>query len=464
MGQRRYRVYLTPLSDVDSNTYGTEIDVSDRVEISGISNITKSIDSADYDFGVFFFSDLTLKGYNYNGYFNEESDIRSIFRVTRDRCKVRIEFENIDIDRNSSNRITSTSAVNTTTFYGIINEEATRLDVVTDTIQFKVLSRDSVLRTTNIPAGTVSDGMTFKSAMTAILNNPQITSLLNVSASNINPDLNIQIDVGAEFDNITVKEGLDQLLLVSNSVLLIDQSMNVIIKNRTEDITRPIITLYGKSDQYARENIVTVTTYNSGKHRMFTAVKFNGYEASNAAYVATFGYRQKSIDFAFITDSVKNRQIAESLLDQFKTPKIEVSVQVPTSIAKSLRLLDRVSLNFPLRAKPPAGKFLPVYGSSVYGDASTPYPNVYGSIKISRYTAFKIIEIEDNPKEYLSIVRLRQVGKDIGDGVFNLPDTSIYGFGLYGDAKYKLKNNDIRFNPSVYGAGEYGETHYGEFR
>ena len=39
MGQRRYRVYFTPISDIDMKLYGSEIDVSDRIEIGGIGTI-----------------------------------------------------------------------------------------------------------------------------------------------------------------------------------------------------------------------------------------------------------------------------------------------------------------------------------------------------------------------------------------------------------------------------------------
>ena len=93
--------------------------------------------------GLFTFSDVTLKGYNYNSYFNDETDFRSIFRVSRDLCKVRIEFEDIEVDRDSSSRVTGTSPRIQLFFNGIINEEATRVDAVSDQITFKALSRES---------------------------------------------------------------------------------------------------------------------------------------------------------------------------------------------------------------------------------------------------------------------------------------------------------------------------------
>ena len=201
MGQTRYFVYFTPLENSDSNLYGDEIDVSDRIRLSGIGNIRRSIDSSDYDIGVFVFSDLELTGYNFNGYFNDETDTRSIFSTTRDRCKVRIVIQDVTLVKNTSGTVLSETINDTNTYRGLINEEATRLDITSDSIRFKVLSRDSVLRTTKISGGVVTDGMTFGAAIEAILNVPIITSVLNFNAADINPSLDLEIDDGGFFDN-----------------------------------------------------------------------------------------------------------------------------------------------------------------------------------------------------------------------------------------------------------------------
>lgn len=459
MNSVRYRVYFQPLQDRDSNTYASEIDVSDRILVDGISSIKRSIDSSNYDIGVFVFSDVTLKGYNHNGYFNDQDDTRSIFPSTRDLCKVRIVFEQSMLTRDSAGNIIGDSETQTITFRGLINEEATRLDFVTDTIEFKVLSRDSVIRNTKISGGTVVNGMTVKAAMLAILDVPKITSVLNISAGNINPPNNVTIDVGSKFDNKSVKEMLDKLLMVSNSCMLIEDDGDVIIKDREEITDRPILELFGKSDTYGRENIIDVTSYNTGTQRMFTSVRVNDTEVNNDAFQRTFGYRQKKITIDFITSSLKETEIATALMNEFKAPKIEMNCKVSSEIAKDVQLLDRVSVNYPLRVKPIEGKFLPVVGSSVINDADTPLPYVFGSISVPANFAFKVIEIDENPKQFTSILKLRQVGTTPSDGVFNTPENCIVGWAVVGTAVICVGGNACdQYNPSVVGAAQVGCT------
>lgn len=453
-----YKIYFTPLENADENIYGDEIDVSDRIRLSGVGNIKRSIDSSDYDIGVFTFSDLELTGQNQNGYFNEQ-DVRSIFTTARDRCKVRVVFNEMQLVRNIQGTVLSEIITSTNTYRGIINDEATRLDIVAESIRFKVLSRDSVLRTTKISAGVVSNGMSFKAAIEAILNVPRITSVLIFNSVNINPQLNITIDEGSFFNNISVKSALDQLLLASNSVLLIDDAGNMVVKSREPDETRDIVNLYGKNDIHKRENIIDITAYNNGRQRMFTSFVVNDRESSNTAHVQAFGLRQKVLKLEFLTDTDTIDAVSANLVDEFKTPKIELNVKVSTRIAKDIQLLDRISVNYPLRLKPPAGKFLPVIGITEIGDPSMPLPYTFGAIEIPSRIAFKVIEIEDNVENFTSILRLRQTGKDIDDGVFDPANNCLVGFAVIGIAKICSGGNECdTFNPSVVGAAQLGCT------
>lgn len=458
MGSMRYFVFFTPIDQVDQRTYLSEIDVSDRIKMTGIGSIRRSIDAADYDIGVFTFSDLELVGLNFNGYFNEE-DSRSIFPSGRDLCKVRVVFENVEMVRNSSGTVLSETITDTVTFRGLINEEGTRLDLTTETIRFKVLSRDSVLRTTKISSGVVVSGMSFKQALEAILNVPRITSVLNFDADNIQPKLNLTIDEGDFFDDKSVKEALDKLLFASNSVLLIEDIGDIIVKSRDPLTTRPLVSLYSKNDLHRRENVIDITAYNQGKQRMFTSVVINDFERSNSAFVQTFGLRQKKFDLDFITDSFKAQTIADELVDEFKTPKIELNVKVSTELSKTIQLLDRVSVNYPLRTKPIAGTFLPIIGVTVLGDSEMPLPEVFGSIEIPARFAFKVIEIEDNPEKFTSILKLRQMGKNLDDGVFDTPNSCILGFSTLGFAPICEGGAACdTWNPSVLGAALMGCT------
>lgn len=459
MNTMRYKVFMTPLMNADANTYGDEIDVSDKIRSAGVGEIRRSIDASDYDVGVFTFSDLELTAFNLNGYFNE-NDTRSIFQTIRDRCRVRVEFTEIATVRGAEGTVLSETEVSSVTYRGLINDEATRLDITSETIRFKILSRDSVLRTTNISAGVVGDGMLFSAAIFAILNVPKITSVLTIAALNINPDLDLTIDVGAEFDNVSVKQGLDQLLFVSNSCLLIDDAGVVTVQPRTANEETTVLNLYGKNDLHYRENVIDITAYNNGRQRMFTSFVINDREFQDAVSVQAFGFRQKpGLRFDFLTDPLKIDAIAERCVDEWKTPKIELNVKVATSIARDLQLLDRVSVSYPFRLKPPAGTFLPIVGITAIGDTDQPLPFVFGSIEIPARLKFKVIEITDNVENFTSILKLRQAGTEFGDGYFDEPNNCVVGFAIVGFAQICVGGDPCdTFNPSVIGAAQVGCT------
>jgi len=458
MGNLNYKVYFTPLVNSDANTYGTEIDVSDYIRVDGVGSIRRSIDASDYDVGVFVFSDLELTGFNYNGYFNDD-DLRSIFESTRDRCKVRIVFENASLVRDSSGTVLSESASTSITFRGLINDEATRADLTNETIRFKVLSLDSVLRTSKISGGVVTAGMTAKQAIESILNDPRITSVLNFSAGDINPSLNFVIDVGSFFDKKSVKEGLDALMLASNSVLLIDSSQNIIVRDRQPDETKPILNLYGKFDIHRRENIIDITSYNNGRQRMFTSFKVNNVIRDNPQFIQAFGLRQKKITFDFITTGSVINAVADELVNEFKAPKIELAVKVATDLARNVDLLDRVSVNYPLRLKPIEGKFLPIVGITKIDDADMPIPYQFGALAIHPRIAFKVIEIEDNPDSMTSVLKLRQTGQNLEDGVFDVANNVIVDFAVIDFAVLESNGSfDDQWNPSCTGAARLGST------
>jgi len=170
----QYKIYFTPR--LTSTTYGVEVEVTGKITSSGVSTMRKSIDAADYDIGIFYYGDLSIGAINKNGYLSEPKDARSIFSYSRDLTKVRVEYN----DKDGAFDI----------FNGLINEEATREDFETENIKFKVLSFDSVIRTTRIPNGTVVNDVTFKSALESILNKVDITSVLTFSSGNITPNLN----------------------------------------------------------------------------------------------------------------------------------------------------------------------------------------------------------------------------------------------------------------------------------
>lgn len=441
----RYRVYFTPRNGRTS--YGDEVEVTEKVLFDGLPSIKRSIDSTDFDFGVYKYDDINLKCENVDGEFNDEMDGRSMFPFGRDKCKVRVLFTNADGD--------------TIVFRGFINEEATREDSDEgySSISFRVLSRDSVLRTVKVAGGVVNAGQLASAALFSALNQPDITDFLNVDVADINVDNDLVLDSDEGLTDVPAKDCVNKLLLATNSVMLINSDGDVIIKSREERTEIDVLNLYGPFDLKGRSNIIKVSNYNSGRHRNFTSVRVNDTEESDTSFVMDYGYRQKSISLPFITSSDKESAVAARLVREFKLPKIELEVEIPVFIARAYDLLDRVSINYPLRIQPVDGTFLPIIGVTEIGDAMMPLPQTFGSLVITPETAFKIIEIVENPKDFTMKLKLRQVGVSTSDGYFNVPTSCIIGFARIGEGLICAGGSACdQFEDATIGAAKIGCT------
>jgi hypothetical protein len=410
-----YRVYFTPRNS--RLTYGDEVEVTRFVKEQNAGQIRRGLDVTDYEVGAFFYDDVKLTLLNVNGYLNDESDVRSIFPFGRNKAKVRMEYTDSD----------GTTIV----FNGLVSEEATRIDATKDEIELRVLSLDSVMRTVRVAGGTISTSSSIQAAILSILDQPEITAVLTVDEANINPAYDFDLDEPDELEDKSVRDAMNQLLLVSNSIMYIDADGAVIVTSRNEG-TESILNLYGPYDLKRRQNIVDIKNYNLGTHRAFTAVKVNSTESSDEGYIEDYGYRQKRISAPYITDAVKEAAVGEALVAEFKTPKIELEVVVPTRVVRDLTLLARVSIDHPLRTKPAPDCFLPIIGQTTIGEAEMPLPYQYGSIAIPPEMGFKVIEIREDVRTFLTTLKLRQIGTESGDGYFTSSLCATVGYSVIG--------------------------------
>lgn len=404
------QVFITPLKNRD--TYGDEIEVSDYVKIDGLSKIKRSIDSTNYSLGVYRFSDLKLKCQNALGTFNE-NDSRSIFPFTRDKAKVRV----LALKINPGTFETETEAQ----FDGIINDEATRQDITNDVISVTALSKDSVFRTTQVPAGIITAGTSAKNALFSILSQPEIITLLTVDIANINPVLDFAIDNPGELDNLEVREALDLIVKAASSVLVLKNDV-VFVQERENpsQVEADALVLRGRGEISNNANIISISEYNPGKQRQFNSVRLNdgAVTVEDSDTVSEYGLRQIKFDFPMIGDVDTLQEIGLNIAEEFRIPKIELKLRVPTEISSGHDLLDWVKVDAPWLRKPKTGNFLPIYGVAKYGDQITPYPEIQGSVQIPAKFKFKIISIEDDPKSFITTLKLRQTGKLFNDGVF----------------------------------------------
>ncbi|MCK5608295.1 hypothetical protein KAR91_40815 [Candidatus Pacearchaeota archaeon] len=409
-----YKVYIAPI--LQDGTWDTEIDISDYVQDGGIGKIKRSIDSEDFDFGLFTFNDITIKCENVDGKFNNVTDHRSIFEHARNESKVRVVFVKID-------------GTESTRFKGIINEEGTRINAYQDEIKFKVLSYDSVLRSTKIEAGLLGDDVNSTVAFKSILNRPSITKILTYDETQINPSISITLDKASEYDNDSTSSVLSEMLKITNSVFLVEENDKMVIKNRepSSDITN----FYGPYDLLGRENIIKIKEYNSGRHRLFTSVKVNSVEASDTGYQLQYGFKQKKFTLAAVLVENTLNTIAAALVDEFKAQKTETNITCPIEQFTDTDILDLARVYYPLRTER-AGGFMPTIGISKIDEVDFKLPLQSGSLEIRDNVAFKVLGIEEIPKSQEISFKMRQIGTSDEDGYFTSLDEPIVGIAIVG--------------------------------
>lgn len=401
------QVFITPV--IRPNGYGDEVDVSNFITFDGVSKIKRSIDSTDYSVGVFKFNSLRLKGENGKGLFNE-NDSRSIFQAGRNLSKVRVVVSDIN---------TSTQTItNIVQFRGLVNEDGTRINISNNDVTLVALSNDSILRTTQVQIDSILDGFDVKTALLSILNQKTITDVLNIQESNINPDYNFIIGDGVSFWEKSVSESVNTLLLSSNSSLIIDESNNVIISSRSSNLKPPLV-LKGLGSQQGDSNINSISLYNSGRQRQFNSVLLNNsLIAQDDSHVSEYGLKQKKFEFNYITNMLTLQEIGDRFVNEFKFPKIELKMIVPSPVVSGSALLDPVRVDAPWLRKRAKDKFFPVTQVATIGDDLTPLPLVSGSVQIDKNVKFKIISIEENTKLFTTVLKLRQDGTSSNDGQF----------------------------------------------
>lgn len=421
----RYRVLLTPL--VKANTYGTTVDVTQDVDVSdwiadgGIGETNRELDEGDYQFASqYVFGDVKLLGLNHKGRWSGPEVATSYFPYSRDLAKVEIQFQ----DRGGTY---------STIFRGVTNEEATRENVAEEAVEFSVLSLDSVLRKNTVSSGALTNGMLFSAAIKALINVPRVTTVLTYSAANINVDLDLAVDDASAMENLTTWDALQALLAAANSVLYVNDSGAIIVKSRTDN-GGSAVGFYGPQDMFGRENIISISSYNTGLHRAFNSVVVNGEVASESDYSDKFGARMIDFTFGFVTSTVSAGLIAARMLREFKAPKIEFILEVSANDAEGLDLLDLALVDYGPQLRPANGDKLPVYGAAVYG--ADLYPVTIGSFRIPSQYAFKIIGIKKIPASGTAQIKLRQTGITLSDGLFSSATVGLYGTAIYGTHTY----------------------------
>jgi hypothetical protein len=386
----KYRVYFKFFTDY--GTYQTDwTEVTEYCHMSSIGTLQMNLDNTEYDVGVYRNPSFTITMRNDAGYFSEVGEATSFFRYSRTNTQVKVTFEAEDhcISGLGSCGYTYASSGPNIIFQGLLSDESMELFLANQTISFPVIGLESLFHQVIVPYGSLTPGMTATNFLYTILNQTRITNLLTVSLSNIAPNLNLAITPITDFEFKTVKETLDKILLVTNSVLYINTNREVIIAPRTASSALQK-TFYGQASSLGPEDILDIKSIKNGLSRTFNYWTWDdtAIYAEDSTSIAKYGYRKKALAETFISDA--NKQVSlNALRTEFGTPKMEFEVNTPlTYEILNLTLCGKVAFDYPT-PRIPDSTGLPICGYAVLGTAVI--ARSMWALTLSPSTYFKII-------------------------------------------------------------------------
>mgnify|MGYP005994005149 CR=1 FL=1 len=280
-------------------------------------------------------------------------------------------------------------------------------------VRLVVLSADSLFKRTRVPFGSLPPNSTAKQVFTSLLNRPSITQFANFDINNINPKLNHLIDNGHVLDDTTYTDALNALALSTSSIIYIDNSNNIIVSSRNGKNNSPLL-LYGEHS-FNKNNISKISNLNSGIQRMFTSIRLNDVEYTDFDYVGKYGFRQKDITINHVVSRTILAQIGNSLLDEFKTPKMEMQVDIPSYVFQGHDLRDEIRIDYPYKLIKQS-EFFPIVGQLQLNDPDACLPVIDSGFKITPNVKFKIISAQESIRNELITLKIRQDGITPGDG------------------------------------------------
>lgn len=181
------------------------------------------------------------------------------------------------------------------------------------------------------------------------LNQAKLTSVMDYDEASIVPGFDVQVDDLSFYENKTVKELLQDLLFVSNSVLVIDGDTMVV---RSRDPDADIVkTFYGEASTEGRENIVMIDNQKEGSNRLFNYFTWSDTDLVelDSDSIDTYGVRKKEISVDSILSLYTKENVLEELLAEFGDPKDELDLTAPLDYeGLEAGLLGRVNIDYPL--------------------------------------------------------------------------------------------------------------------
>lgn len=367
------RVYIKPFQE--DGTYASDfIEVTKYVLRLGA--IKEDCDSLEYQLGVFRNSSVAITFNNRDGSFSDADALESMFTYKRADSIVKITWQEGTEDPicgfMSGEFVLSEEME---LFEGLLNDDGLKEAADSETVDFKVLGYESLFARCEVPYTTLStDVLNIHNVgwvLYTCLNQAPINELLVIDQANIVPATNLVVDSMASLEGKLVKDVLDELCLVSNSILYVkDGVVYVSARSPSGSVVK---TFYGQAASAGIENIINVKDISSGINRCFNYFAWADTLLSqkDLTSIAKNLLRQKEVSSALFTNDTKRGTMLENLLVEFKDPKkeFELTTRLDSETA-ALRLLDRVSVDYPTVFKATDGFSLPVCGIAECGSSS----------------------------------------------------------------------------------------------
>lgn len=402
------RVYITPF--LSTGAYGTEQEVTEYV--ISLGSLGVDTDSADYQIGVFRNSSVKMTLNNRDGLFSDVGIDQSIFLYKRADAKVRITYTEDNNLPFCGTAICGEAILceELTVFQGLLSDDSFLEEAGQEKAEFIVLGYESLFSRITVPFSAIANGDLISEVIYAILNQTVITDLMTVSLANILPSLDLEIDSKVDLENLTGKDAIDRLLLLSNSVLKI-VGTTIYVTNRDASAAL-IYTFHGQASVDGAENIINVRNISNGKNRIFNYMTWRDdaavYQSSSSILI--HGVRKKELDSTVISDNTKQLQVLTEIVDEFGFPKQELELLTPIKAAVvELNLLDRVAIDYPTVYVP--GEFdLPICGIATLGDPLTAtLPRALWSLQIPSSRRYKILKKSFDFKSMVATFKLREI-------------------------------------------------------
>lgn len=406
----RYKVYIKTFG-IDGEYQDDFIDISD--DVVKMSAIQQGIDNTDFDVGTLKNSNFKLTLRNDHGKYGEPTSNKSIFVNKKKNSIVKVTYNRrttpltCGFFKPGREKLGFEYEI----YRGILYDIDAYTDIDTQQAIFSVLGFESLFKNILVPYADISIGETYSSILYKCLNQSPLKDIVTVDAGNINPGNNLQVDKISHWEGETLDDILDEVMTASSSVIYIQDS-TVYVKSRDPSASVQY-TFYGQASIEGIENIINIPTFKDGVNRVFNYWKWEDSTlvSSDASSIGKYNVLKKEISAESIDNASTSKitSILEDYRDNFKDPKIELTVETPVNYSTlELRILDKVLVEYPTVFQSADNNPIPRYGVGVYGQSRYPFGRWTLTLSSSQYS-FKILNFKIDPSKNIIQYLLREI-------------------------------------------------------